>query len=221
MTGYRESHQPPRCKFIVVSGCNGVGKSTVVRALQDRVDAATFHYTAEFIRFREEVGLDTKVSAVPRLLYYLAATMHVSDLVREQLARRHVICDRYLESPVSLLIAESALSDGDLDGICDPFRSYLCAPDLTLLLTAGYDTACARIRQRLPARCTRVEQVVLQSPAFFHRREVALRLHASKLGSVRELDTTALNVSEMCHSAWMLVAELLDSRRSSALPLRQ
>ena len=169
----------------------------------------------------EGPSLDTKVSALPRLLYYLGATLHLSDLVRQQLSRSHVICDRYLESPLSLLIAESALTEADIDTICDPFRPYLRAPDLTLLLTAGYDTACTRIRERLPARRTRVEQLVLQSPEFFHKREVIFRMYATKLGPTRELDTTALNVAEMCRSAWTLVAELLGPRELPPEPLRQ
>jgi thymidylate kinase len=221
MTGDREGCRPAPFRFIVVSGCNGVGKSTVVRSLQDRVDAATFHYPAEFVRFREEAGLDTKVSALPRLLYYLGATLHLSDLVGQQLSRSHVICDRYLESPLSLLIAESALTEGEIDTICDPFRPYLCAPDLTLLLTAGHETACTRIRERLPARRTRVEQLVLQSPEFFYKREHIFRMYAAKLGPTRELDTTVLNVAEMCRAAWALVAELLGQRQLPPEPLRQ
>jgi thymidylate kinase len=193
--------------FIVVSGCNGVGKSTVAQALRDRLDAAVFHYPAEFVQFRERVELDTAVSELPRLLYYLGATLHLSDLVRQRLAQGHVVCDRYLESPVSLLIAESAFSAEDLDRMCAPYQSYLCVPDLTLLLTAEYATACARIRDRIPVRRTRVEQRVLDSQEFFQRRETALRTQVAKLGPVVELDTTGLSLEAMCEAAWKLVAD--------------
>ena len=200
--------------FIVVSGCNGVGKSTVAQALRDRLGAAVFHYPAEFVQFRERVALDTDVSALPRLLYYLGATLHLSDMVRQQLARSDVICDRYLESPVSLLLAESAFDAADLDRISAPYRSYLCVPDLTLLLTAEYPAACSRIRARLPARRTRVEQLVLDSPEFFHRREAAIRTQAVKLGPVVELDTTNLSPEAMCETAWKLVDEESRIRRA-------
>ena len=209
MTADSGSPSLPARKFIVVSGCNGVGKSSVAQALRDRLDALVFHYPPEFVQFRERASLDTAVAELPRLLYYLGAALHLSDLVRQQLTRSHVICDRYVESPVSLLIAESAFLEGDVDRICGPFQPYLCVPDLTLLLTAGYEAACHRIRERLPARCTRVEQLVLASPDFFRRREIALRTQAAKLGPVLELDTTNLSQTAMCHSAWALLAETL------------
>jgi thymidylate kinase len=194
-----------RNRFIVVSGCNGVGKSTVAQALGDRLGAVVFHYPVEFVAFRERVALDTEVSELPRLLYYLGATLHLSDLVRQQLARSDVICDRYMESPISLLLAESSLTEADLDRICAPFEPYLRVPDLTLFLTAEYGTACHRIRERLPRRRTRVELLVLESPEFFHRREEALRRQAAKRGPLVELDTTELSVTEMCQATAALV----------------
>lgn len=200
---------PASWKFLVVSGCNGVGKSTVARSLSDRLAAVVFHYPPEFVRFREVVSLDAKVSALPRLLYYLGATLHLSDLVRSQLARGHVICDRYLESPVSLLLAESAFTEDDLDRICAPFRPYLRVPDLTLFLTASYETARARIRRRLPEDLTRVQQAVLDSPEFFHDRQASLRAQAARLGPMLELDSTELNEADMCRAAWSLVAAAL------------
>jgi thymidylate kinase len=196
---------PPMRRFIVVSGCNGVGKSTVAQTLSDRLGAVVFHYPVEFVAFREEVALDTEVAALPRLLYYLGATLHLSDLVRQQLDRSDVICDRYLESPLSLLLAESSFIETDLDRICAPFEPYLCVPNLTLFLTADYETACHRIRERLPRRRTRVEQLVLESRDFFDRRERALRHQARKRGPVVELDTTRLSPAEMCQEAIALV----------------
>ena len=189
----------------MVSGCNGVGKSTVARALGDWLGAEVFHYPVEFVAFRERVALDTEVAALPRLLYYLGATLHLSDLVQQQLIRSDVICDRYLESPLSLLLAESSFAESDLDRICAPFEPYLCIPSLTLFLTSDYETACHRIRERLPRRRTRVEQLVLESQEFFHRREQALRHQARKRGPLVELDTTRLNLPEMCQAASLLV----------------
>ncbi len=199
--GGRTSPGPSERKFIVVSGCNGVGKSTVAQALSDRRGAVVFHYPLEFVAFREKVALDTDVAALPRLLYYLGATLQLSDLVRQQLARSDVICDRYLESPLSLLLAESAFIETDLDRICAPFEPYLCVPNLTLFLTADYETACHRIRERLPRRRTRVEQLVLESQEFYDLREQALRHQARKRGPLVELDTTRLSLTAMCEAA--------------------
>src|SRR5689334_9005898 len=139
---------PSQSKFLVIEGCNGVGKSTIVEYLSGRVGASTFHYPPEFVSFRREAHLDNSVAPLPRLAYYLAATLHLSGLVRAQLAQRHVICDRYLASPLSLMISESAIEETEARRMTEPFLSYLCVPDLTLVLTANHAVASARIQNR-------------------------------------------------------------------------
>jgi len=104
---------PSQSRFLVIEGCNGVGKSTIVEYLCARVGASSFHYPPTFVSFRREVHLDESVAPLPRLAYYLAATLHLSDLVRAQLKQSHVICDRYLASPLSLMIGESAMEETD------------------------------------------------------------------------------------------------------------
>src|SRR5947208_13873746 len=120
-------------KFLVIEGCNGVGKSTITEYLSARTDALSYHYPPEFVSFRREVHLDESVAPLPRLAYYLAATLHLSDLVRAQLKQSHVICDRYLASPLSLMIGESAMEETDARRLLEPFLSYLCMPYLTLV----------------------------------------------------------------------------------------
>src|SRR5262249_48178959 len=148
---------------------------------------------------------------LPRVVYYLAATMHLSDLVRAQLTQSHVICDRYLVSPLSLMIAESAIEETEASNLTAPFQSYLCMPDLTLLLTAEYAVASARInkRSREAGMFTPVARRVLESKEFFHKRENASRRLAMSLGPVVELDTTKLSTAETCRSAWDLLAPTL------------
>src|SRR5213079_3295163 len=139
---------PSQSRFLVIEGCNGVGKSTIVEYLSTRLGASTFHYPPEFVSFRGKVHLDESVAPLPRLIYYLAATLHLSDLVRAQLKQSHVICDRYLASPLSLMIAESAIEETEAHRLSEPFESYLCIPDLTLLVTAEHAVASARIHNR-------------------------------------------------------------------------
>ena len=99
-------------KFLVIDGCNGVGKSTITGYLSVRVGASSFHYPPKFVSFRRDVHLD-ELAPRPRLVYYLAATLHLLDLLRAQLTQSHVICDRYLASPLSLMIAESTIKETD------------------------------------------------------------------------------------------------------------
>ncbi len=195
----------PAGRFVVVTGCHGVGKSTVAGALADGLGAAVLQYPMEFARFRERVGLDTEVPALPRLLYYLGATLHLSGMVQQQLARSPVVCDRYLESPVALLIAEAALDRADLDRSCRPFLPDLCRPDLTLVLTARYEVACRRIVGRGADRSA-TQRRMLGAPGFYRAYEAAVRAEAARLGPTAVLDTTDLGLDEMCASARALVA---------------
>jgi thymidylate kinase len=203
---------PLRSKFLVIEGCNGVGKSTITEYLSARTGAATFHYPPEFVRFRRDVHLDESIAPLPRLAYYLAATLHLSDLVRAQLKQSHVICDRYLASPISLMIAESAIEETEARHATEPFEPYLCMPDLIVLLTAKYAVASARIHKRSfeSGILTPVARRMLKSEEFFQRRENAYRRMSMGLGPVVELDTTNLSPEEMCDSAWSLLAPKLN-----------
>jgi thymidylate kinase len=203
---------PSQSRFLVIEGCNGVGKSTIEKYLTARIGASTFHYPPEFVSFRREVRLDECVAPLPRLVYYLAASLHLSDLVRAQLTQSHVICDRYLASPLSLMIAESAIEETEACRLMKPFASYLRMPDLTLLLTAEHAVASARIhnRSRDSGMLTPVARRMLESEEFFHKRENACRQFAMRLGPVMELDTTNLSPEEMCNCAWSLLAPKLN-----------
>jgi thymidylate kinase len=203
---------PSQSRFLVIEGCNGVGKSTIVEYLSTRLGASTFHYPPEFVSFRGKVHLDESVAPLPRLIYYLAATLHLSDLVRAQLKQSHVVCDRYLASPLSLMIGESAIEETEARDLIQPFLSYLCMPDLTLLLTAEHAVASARIhnRSRDSGMLTPVARKMLESEEFFHKRENACRQFAMRLGPVMELDTTNLSPEEMCNCAWSLLAPKLN-----------
>jgi len=203
---------PSQSRFLVIEGCNGVGKSTITEYLSARTGASTYHYPPEFVSFRHEVHLDESVAPLPRLSYYFAATLHLSDLVRAQLKQSHVICDRYLASPLSLMIGESAIKEKDARHLLKPFLSYLCMPDLTLLLTAEHAVASARINKRSleSGKLTPVGQKMLESKDFFYKRQDASRRWAMSLGPVVELNTTNLSPEEMHNSAWSLLAPKLN-----------
>jgi thymidylate kinase len=202
---------PYHPKFLVIEGCTGVGKSTITEYLIARTGASSFHYPPEFVSFRRDVHLDQSVAPLPRLVYYLAATLHLSDLVRAQLTLGHVICDRYLASPLSLLIGDSAMEEKEVRRFSEPFEPYLCAPDLTLLVTADHAAASARIHNRAlkTGLLTPMAQRMVESKQFFNNREDVCRRLAMRLGPVVELNTTSLSPEEMHDSAWSLVASKL------------
>jgi thymidylate kinase len=193
---------------VVVEGSNGTGKSTVVTDLASRTGATTFHYPQAFVRFRADVELDEVVRPVARLQYYLAATLHLSDLVADALERGPVICDRYLAGPASLLEAEEALPASELDAMVGAVLPRLVRPDLTLLLVARPDVATSRVQVRAAGdRSGALSPVERRSadPEYRARRDAALRRHARSLGPVVELDTTRLDPGTMLADAWGIV----------------
>ena len=199
-----------RSRLIAVEGNSGVGKTTVAAHLRDRLDAALFHYPPEFTHFRGEVDMDSRVPPMANLLYHLGATLHLSDLVEEQLGSRHVVCDRYWPGPLSLLSARGVLDDTEMERLSGPFELRLLRPDLTVLVRATHSAACARIRGRAERDGTPLrtaEQWVLESEEFFTKREVSLKRHAERLGPLVEVDTTnlsaeaaGLEVESLCRS---------------------
>ncbi len=197
--------------FVVVDGNNGTGKSTIVEHVRDRLDASAFHFSEAFVRFRHDVGLDTRVPPGPRLAYYLAASLELSELVRSELvAGRNVVCDRYVAAPLSLLVAEGAMDDDQVVRRSAPTEAELICPDITLLSIAAHPVAAGRIRERARAEgrdLTPVEERSVGSASFFVAREAALRRHASRLGAVVALDTTDLSVDAMRAAAWSLLAD--------------
>src|SRR6266446_3925386 len=75
--------------------------------------------------------------SMPRLC--CSTTMQLSDLARAHLASRHVVCDRYLVSPVALLTSDPYVTTQEVATIVATYEPYYCSHDLTLLLTV----ACA------------------------------------------------------------------------------
>jgi dTMP kinase len=195
-----------RGRFLVVEGNNGVGKSTIVASLAERLDATLHHYPAAFTRFRDDVDLDVQVLPLPRLLYYLAATVHLSDVVTEELATGHVVCDRYLPGPLSLIVARKQLDEEQIERVVRPYEASIRRPDAILLLTSDHATASRRIRARRDGLATSVQRWTLESEDFFTRRQEALRRYAARLAPVAELDTTSLSREEACRQAWTLLA---------------
>ena len=186
-------------RLIVLEGNNGVGKSTIASHLGEWMDAALFHFPDEFRRFRSEVGMDSRVPPMANLLYHLGATLHLSQLVREQLATRHVVCDRYLPGPLSLLTARGAFSDAELERLTATVEGELRRPDLTILVRADHAEVCARIQDRASrtaAPLRTAERWVIDSEEHFARREESLRHHSSRIGPLIEIDTTRLSPTD-------------------------
>ena len=104
------------------------------------------------------------------------------------------------------------MEETDARRLLEPFLSYLCMPDLTLLLTAEHAVASARINKRSleSGKLTPVGRRMLESKELFYKRQDASRRWAMRLGPVVELNTTNLSPEEMHNSAWSLLAPKLN-----------
>jgi thymidylate kinase len=192
---------------IVIEGNCGVGKTTIATDLAERLGAALLHFPPGFDRFRQEADIDS-APALARLGYYLGAAVHLGALVANARSMGHVVCDRYIAAPLSLLEAEGALEAAELDGLSAPFLEEITAPDIVLLLAATHACAADRIRARAGGEGLRsIEALSVRSAEFFAVREAALRARVAALGPVVELDTTDLDIPSARAAAWGKMTE--------------
>jgi thymidylate kinase len=195
--------------FVVVEGVHGAGKTTVSEMLRERFGAVLLHFTPEFGRFRQDAEMDVKVAPLPRLLHYLAATMQVSDLARAHLASSHVVCDRYLVSPVALLASDPSVTAQEVATIVATYEPYYCPPDLTLLLTVQHSVAITRLRHRADRIVSNSQRESMDSPAFFQRWQSHIKKEVARRGPYVEIDTSDLSRSEMLVCALDAVVDRL------------
>ncbi|WMT85196.1 dTMP kinase [Pelagibacterium sp. 26DY04] len=180
MAADQERSTKPR--FITFEGGEGVGKSTQVRRLADRLAARGI----AVVRTREPGGTP-KAEAVrsfilqgkpeswgvgaEAVLFAAARLDHVNELIAPSLAAgKWVICDRFADSTR----AYQGLTGGVDDKLIDALEHLALnghTPDLTIILDMDPDIAFERVRQRalddgMPALADRFEKEDLS----FHRR---------------------------------------------------
>jgi dTMP kinase len=83
--------------FIVIEGLDGVGKSTIAKALAAEIDAVILTTPGDkFSRIRNELELIYKDSPQARQLFYMSTVVTAANDVRELIAKgKNVIVDRY------------------------------------------------------------------------------------------------------------------------------
>jgi len=149
---------PARGALIVLEGAEGVGKTTQLRRLGDRMMAAGVSVT----RVREPGGtavgdeirrllLDPATRLTPRaeaLLFMASRAQLVDDVVRPAIADgRFVLADRYFLATYAYQVAGRGL---EATGVRDAnlFATSRLTPDLTLLLDLPDGHGLARVAER-------------------------------------------------------------------------
>lgn len=183
-------------RFITLEGVEGVGKSTQLSFIEQRLRSAGHDVVVtrepggtqlgerlrEWLLDRTHAGLSAEVEA---LLMFAARAHHLDQVIRPALARGSwVVCDRFSDATFAY--------QGGGRGADSDFLTCLAAtvqrglePDLTLLLDAPVEVGMQRIRDRAQDRFER------ENSAFFERVRAAYhdlaRLHPQR---IRKIDAT-------------------------------
>lgn len=209
----------PQARFITLEGGEGAGKSTLARALAQRLQALGI--AAEITR---EPGGSPKAEAIrdsilsgqikshgafaEALMFSAARIDHIDTRIRPALARGDwVICDRFLDS-TRVYQGVSGAVDPALMAELETVTIDGLMPDLTLILDIDPEIGLARAaRRRAPGEAKdRFESETLD----FHRglRQAYLDVAAAEPQRCVVLDAT-LEPDALAEAAWRAVSARL------------
>ncbi|MCH8275616.1 MAG: dTMP kinase [Armatimonadetes bacterium] len=202
-------------RFITIEGAEGAGKSTLARALADRLtaDGRRVLLTREpgdgpiGPAIRATIMTDAPMDAWTEAFLFLAdRRQHCEQVIRPALAEgRWVLCDRFADST---LVYQGYARDLDRDALqrLNRIAAFGLKPDLTLLLDLDPETGLNRldIKDRLD-----------REPVEFHRRvrEGFLR-EASREPERWRIINAAEPPEALLEAAWTALEELRVAARS-------
>jgi len=187
---------PTHPRFVSLEGGEGAGKSTVLAALRDALQADG----ADIVSTREPGGtpLAEQIRALlldpaheparpgtELLLMFAARAQHLAEVIAPALARgATVLCDRFTDSSYAYQGAGRGLDAGTIELLERTFIGV--RPGLTLLL--DIDVARGRARARRTGAPDRIES---ERDGFFERIRAAFRARAAaEPARFRVLDAT-------------------------------
>jgi dTMP kinase len=132
--------------FIVIEGLDGVGKSTITKALAKEIDAVMLATPGDkFNSMRNELELIYKDNHQARQLFYMSTVVSISEQVRELVNKgKHVIVDRYW---LSTQVYHQWKSENQHFELTDVENSLL-VPDVTLYLQLPLEQRKKRLLNR-------------------------------------------------------------------------
>ena len=137
-------------RYIVVEGVIGVGKTTLVRSLADRLNARTVYEVFEENPFLGQFYADRQRYAFPTEMFFLLSRFNQQEVfAQEDLLQQFSVSDYLFEkcrlfSSITLSAAEMTL----FDRVYEILRRQVPKPDLVVHLHAPVDVLVSRIRSR-------------------------------------------------------------------------
>jgi dTMP kinase len=134
----------PRKQLVVVEGIDGVGKSTISRALAESLDAVCLSSVCNWARAiaPQFVSINSPSKINTRLLFYLTSISSLLGDIRAALQHSDVILDRYFFSTLAYHRALGSTIQIDLSDL------DFIEPDTKILLTASECVRRKRIENR-------------------------------------------------------------------------
>lgn len=143
------THAPPY-RYLVVEGVIGVGKTTLVRALAERLDARTVYEVFEENPFLEGFYRDRARFAFPTEMFFLLSRFNQQEVfAQEDLLQRFSVSDYLFEK--CRLFAELTLNEAEaalFRRMYEILERQVPDPDLVVHLHAPVPVLLERIRAR-------------------------------------------------------------------------
>lgn len=184
-----------RGRFITVEGMEGVGKTTHVRAIGQRLADAGIEVVhtrepggtplAEEIRGLLVSPRDEAVDAqAETLLVFAARAQHVAAVIEPALrAGKWVLCDRFTDSTFAYQCGGRGVSEAFVETLAGAVHGH-CWPDITFFLDAPVEVALGRIGERARDRFER------EDIAFFERVRSTFRQRARQQARIVKIDAS-------------------------------
>ena len=146
-------------KFITLEGIEGVGKTTHLAFIADRLQQQghTVILTREpgGTRVGEAIreillhGKDMQIDSMAELLLMFAArAQHLQEVVRPALAKgQYILCDRFTDATYAYQGGGRGLSMADI-GVLETLVQQQLQPNVTLLFDASVQTGLSRAKKR-------------------------------------------------------------------------
>jgi deoxyguanosine kinase len=139
-----------KCKYIVVEGPIGVGKTSLARKLAEHLHAHPLLELPQENPFLEKFYRDAGRYALPTQMFFLFQRMNqLRDLTQTDLFDTRVVSDFLLDKDP--IFARLTLSDDELNlyqQLYDHLRPQAPIPDLVIYLQAQPETLIERVKKR-------------------------------------------------------------------------